>query len=367
MVRRVLVVVLLALISANLAACSGGTGSTRTVQVDFNYDEFAGSFLDYFPSHAVVRPGMTLRFDQTWTGAPHTVSFASRDAIDQLPRFFVRGGGINQDAAQPCFVKTLDKLPADNAACASKNAQPAFDGTYAYYSSGLIRPTGKHANRFDVKIADNAKDGTYFYYCSIHGAQMGGEITISKTAAVLSQKEMNRVGRAEAQQLAAPILAEYRKERAGNAPFKTNLAGSGDPSVQAAQAEVNEFTPHVIKARVGKQVTWTFVGNHSISFNVPPFTPLYKVLANGDIVANDRLDKPQGGWPGAPPGHKPYPLVTDSLVQLDAGTFDGSGGLRSSGIGFNTGDTYSITFTKPGTYAYACLIHSGMIGKVVVT
>jgi len=54
-------------------------------------------------------------------------------------------------------------------------------------------------------------------------------------------------------------------------------------------------------------------------------------------------------------------------VQLDAGNFDGSGGLRSSGIGFNTGDTYSITFTKPGTYPYACLIHSGMTGKVVVS
>jgi plastocyanin len=367
MIRRGLVVVLLALVGANLAACSGGTGSTRTVQVDFNYDEFAGSFLDYFPSHVVVRPGMTLRFDQTWTGAPHTVSFAARGSVPQLPRFFEPGGVINQDAAQPCFVKTLDKIPADNSACPNNAVQPAFDGNYAYYSSGLIRPTGKHANRFTVKIADDAKPGAYFYYCSIHGVQMGGEITISKTAAVKSQKELNSIGRAEAQQLAAPILAEYRKELAGNTPFTGNLAGSGDPAVQAAQAEVNEFTPHVIKARVGKKVTWTFVGNHSISFNVPPFTPLYKVLDNGDIVANGQLDKAQGGWPGAPPGHKPYPLVTDSLVNLDAGSFDGSGGLRSSGIGFNTGDTYSITFTKPGTYAYACLIHSGMIGKVVVT
>jgi len=90
-------------------------------------------------------------------------------------------------------------------------------------------------------------------------------------------------------------------------------------------------------------------------------------LANGDIVANDQLDRPQGGWPGAPEGHKPYPLVTDSLVSLDAGNFSGGGGLKSSGIGFNTGDTYSVTFTKRGTYPYACLIHAGMIGKVVVT
>ncbi|MEY2418201.1 MAG: hypothetical protein QOG90_881 [Actinomycetota bacterium] len=367
MIRRGLVVVVLALIGANLAACSSSTGSTRTVQVDFNYDEFAGSFLEYFPSHVTVRPGMTVRFDQTWTGAPHTVSFAPRETVDQLPRFFERGGVVNQDAAQPCYVKSLADLPADHSPCPGRAAQPAFDGSYAYYSSGLILPTGKRANRFDVKIADNAKDGTYFYYCSIHGIPMGGEVTISRSATVPSQKQLNRTGRAEAQQLAAPILAEYRKERSGHAAFNGNLAGSGDPSLQAAQAEVNEFTPRVIKTRVGKKVTWTFVGNHSISFNVPPFAPLYKVLKNGDIIANDELDKARGGWPGAPPGHRPYPSVTDSLVQLDAGNFDGSGGLKSSGIGFNTGDTYSVTFTKRGTYAYACLIHPGMIGKVVVT
>jgi plastocyanin len=367
MVRRGLVVVVLALVAATLAACASGTGRTRTVQVDFNYDEFAGSFLDYFPSHVTVRPGMTVRFDQTWTGAPHTVSFATRESVPQLPRFFERGGVVNQDAARPCYVKTLDKLPVNHAACASRNAQPEFDGTYAYYSSGLILPTGNRANRFDVKIADDAKEGSYFYYCSIHGLQMGGEVTVSKTATVRTQKELNRAGRAEAQQLAAPILAEYRKERAGKAAFKGNLAGSGDPSVQAAQAEVNEFTPRVINARVGKKVTWTFVGNHSISFNVPPFAPLYKVLKNGDIIANDELDKGRGGWPGAPPGHAAYPAVTESLVRLDAGPFDGSGGLKSSGIGFNTGDTYSVTFTKRGTYPYACLIHPGMIGKVVVT
>jgi plastocyanin len=310
---------------------------------------------------------MTVKFDQTWTGAPHTVTFADRDTVDQQPRFFLPGRVIAQDAAQPCYVKTLADLPADHSACKGNDVQPAFDGSYAYYSSGLILPTGKGANRFNVKIADDAKEGTYFYYCSIHGVPMGGEVTISKSARVPSQKELNRAGRDEAQQLAAPILAEYRKERAGKAAFKGNLAGSGDPSVQATQAEVNEFTPRVIKAGVGEKVTWTFVGNHSISFNVPPFAPLYKVLKNGDIVANGTLDKPQGGWPGAPPTHKPYPLVTDSLVNLDAGNFDGSGGLKSSGVGFNTGDTYSVTFTKRGTYPYACLIHAGMIGKVVVS
>ncbi|HEX2667565.1 MAG TPA: plastocyanin/azurin family copper-binding protein [Gammaproteobacteria bacterium] len=33
----------------------------------------------------------------------------------------------------------------------------------------------------------------------------------------------------------------------------------------------------------------------------------------------------------------------------------------------DTGDTYSYTFTKPGTYSYYCTLHPFMKGKVVVT
>lgn len=32
----------------------------------------------------------------------------------------------------------------------------------------------------------------------------------------------------------------------------------------------------------------------------------------------------------------------------------------------DTGDTYAVTFTKPGTYAYYCSIHPMMVGTIVV-
>ena len=41
-------------------------------------------------------------------------------------------------------------------------------------------------------------------------------------------------------------------------------------------------------------------------------------------------------------------------------SFQGSGGL-------DTDDSYSYTFTKPGTYSYYCTLHPFMKGKVVVT
>ena len=33
----------------------------------------------------------------------------------------------------------------------------------------------------------------------------------------------------------------------------------------------------------------------------------------------------------------------------------------------NAGYAYTVTFTKPGTYAYRCSIHPQMIGRVTVT
>ena len=41
-------------------------------------------------------------------------------------------------------------------------------------------------------------------------------------------------------------------------------------------------------------------------------------------------------------------------------SFQGSGGL-------DTGDSYSYTFTKAGTYSYYCTLHPFMKAKVVVT
>jgi plastocyanin len=47
-------------------------------------------------------------------------------------------------------------------------------------------------------------------------------------------------------------------------------------------------------------------------------------------------------------------------------TSDGSGGPLNSKA-MNTGDTFSFTFTKAGTYKYLCTIHPFMTATVTVT
>ena len=46
-------------------------------------------------------------------------------------------------------------------------------------------------------------------------------------------------------------------------------------------------------------------------------------------------------------------------------TSKGAGPMRSAAL--NTGGSYSVTFNKPGTYAYYCQIHPFMTGTVTVT
>ena len=44
---------------------------------------------------------------------------------------------------------------------------------------------------------------------------------------------------------------------------------------------------------------------------------------------------------------------------------DGKKGVRSSAL--DTDETFSYTFTTPGTYPYTCRLHSKMTGTIVVT
>ena len=42
-------------------------------------------------------------------------------------------------------------------------------------------------------------------------------------------------------------------------------------------------------------------------------------------------------------------------------------GLAGPGALSSTGKTYEYTFEYPGEYPYYCILHPGMVGKVIVT
>jgi plastocyanin len=368
-----------------LPACGGGTDGARTILTDFNYDRFGTSINGYFPRVTEVHPGQKVVFKQAWTGEAHTVSLGALtqpvadivgpylrgekepppegappgldEAAGALPSLFGEDDA-NQTAAQPCFLRS-GSLPSDGRPC-RRVAQPRFTGREAFYSSGFIPYEGNSGNQFTMQLSDDIKPGDYYYFCLLHGPGMGGFLRV-KSRGTPSQGAVNRQARRELDTVTKELTSAYDDARAKKwdvppgSPRVDILAGAATRSITFAL--VNEFFPKTYTATVNEPVTWLIFG-HTVSFKVPKYGPQLRVDSKTHAVNVNKqaynpvgISIPTSGDPDAP------------APPFDAGTYDGSRFL-SSGVQF--GLVYTITFTKAGTYPYACTIHPRMVGTLVV-
>jgi plastocyanin len=131
-------------------------------------------------------------------------------------------------------------------------------------------------------------------------------------------------------------------------------------------ANIVGFVPNRIRAKAGEKVTWVVLGNHTISFNVPKYFPIFTIEKDGTIVRNPQLDKPAGGSPPLPQTSGPSPGPSKPEI-VDAGTWNGQWFHSSGLISADSFGVYSLSFSKPGTYKFACLVHPLMVGTLEVT
>ena len=270
-----------------------------------------------------------------------------------------------QNLGQPCFLKTGEPPRSADKPCSKRHRrQPLFDGKASFYSSGIIPYAGAQGNTYEIHLAKNIKPGHYFFYCEVHGPGMSEEITVRPNGSKIpSQADVSRAAQSQVSDLAVPLLKRLREAQRGT--FAVNgttlsgpFAGIGDPSIQGS---VNEFVPKSFTTRVGQPVTWTIVGaSHSISFDVPKYFPIIRFAKSGEVSTNPRLYRPYGGSPKVPDANN------GEILRVDGGTYSGRGFFSSSVFGSDPYATYTLRFSKPGTYPYACLIHPGMVGKLVV-
>jgi plastocyanin len=395
--RRTLIV--LAALAFLAPGCAGGGSTERTVRVDYQHDEFASHYWRYFPGTVEARPGDTVVFEQEWTGEPHTVTFgrivdealpkleaieasferdedaseeelaeaekAYEEASEGLPIFDTYQGAASQAAAQPCYLDRGQPPTDPDDACRQKD-QPEFDGSHAYYSSGFIPPSGSEGNEFRMPIADDAEPGTYNYYCVIHFPFMQGKLEVRPRGSELpSADEVNARARNEIEDLASPLRDAFADARRGRAKTQTTeleppLAGyhAGDEFSVA----IDEFVPKMLRAKVDEPITWTIVGAHTISFDVPRYLPVYQVLSDGTVERNAQVDEAAGGAPKAPRVD-----FTKGPLEIDGGTWDGSGFYSSGLIGSEPFSRFTLRVSKAGSYRYACLVHPKMVARLVVT
>lgn len=413
------------------AACGGREDSgaqTRTVRVDYASDEFASFLLSYFPRTVTMRPGDTVVFKQTWTGEPHTVTMGTivdkafkvfnplverfrkgeevsdeeiaapevREAEEPLPGFFAGEDEVAQNGAQPCYLES-GAPPKDPKQPCPQRAQPEFNGRQTYFNSGFIPYGGPRGNEFTVKLANDIRPGTYTYYCNVHGPPMSGRIRVRPAgSSIPSEDEVNEQAFKEIEEQAGPLRRVLeRTQETGRfsdeeITVRGNIAGLWDPKVFGG---LNEFIPREINARVGQKVSWSVFGLHTLSFDVPPYFPIYRIKKDGTVELNPDIGKAAGGAPeppadpheegppeeGAPPGEDGGPPESPppgegagaqgkppEPMTVDGGTWDGSGFWSSGLVASDPYLKYSLSFTRRGTYEYACLIHPKMVGTVTV-
>ncbi|MBA3653728.1 MAG: hypothetical protein H0W70_05980 [Actinobacteria bacterium] len=302
------------------------------------------------------------------TDVNKTIDEVSNTAFEGLGFAMDNDGNITQNLGQPCYLRTGTPPEDPGKPCAKVDQrQPAFDGTHAFYNSGILPYEGPRGNTYRVPIAADAKPGTYLFYCAIHGPSQMTTVEVRRRGAkVPSQHQVTREARNEIDDLMAPLEKVYRSAHDkgeidfGGRKLKGPFAGLASDA--AGHVAINEFLPKRLTVKAGEPVTWRMMGSdHTITFDVPKYFPIVDFKSTGGIRMNPKLRAPAGGAPPMPEQQGQGP------VKIDGGTYDGDGFWSTGVVGAQPFIEYTLRVSKPGTYDYACLIHPPMVGKLVVT
>ncbi len=275
----------------------------------------------FYPNALTVHRGDVLVFTN-YIAEPHTVTFGVDHPIgfEELLAFFVP-----QNLSGPGTATFTDS---------------------GILNSGILVAGGPFGNSLTVTI--DAGTGTYAFRCALHPLMVGSVTVVADGQAlpkrdaqyqVLARGAMARdLGKAAgiaAQSLAAAI----RAADIGGTGIEVAVGGGNGVST------VMRFLPSDITVHVGDTVHFV---------NRDPYTPHTVTFG----------EEPPGGDVGLiAPANRSYPFDTPTSYD---GSFDLNSGFLLSFLPW--GNTFSVTFTAPGTYPYICGLHDemGMVGSVTV-
>ena len=341
----------------SVLAAGSAQAATRSVDVgpgpkalpqNRTYD--ANAFL---PGTVTVHVGDKVKFN---LNGFHTVTFGD---ASKTPLFVLDQGkpsGEKDSQGNPFWFSDKDRIVANPAAIFPRPG----------VNSGVSLGDGPPA----PFVKTFKKTGTFAYFCAVHPGMTGKVKVVAKGRKIASQKA---VAKQAAKELAGYAAKAKAADKATQPPANTIQAGAD------GRGYVNyRFYPAAATVPVNTPVTLQMAPNstenHTFSFGTP---------AALQAIASAQIAPAPDSAPGGPPT-----LVASStaFLQSDAQlpAYDGAnhgdgfwssgtlaspghpvGGLLPSGPGaFPTKQT--ITFSKPGTYSYICLIHPEMQGTVTV-
>jgi plastocyanin len=326
------------MVSALVLLGVAGTGiaqpapATWRVSIGGETPDHAVQAQDFFPRAITIHAGDTITWTKT-TLLPHTVHFLS-------------GAPYPEDV-----IPQKDGRLLFNPEVAFPHGGKSYDGTGIAASGFLPEQMGL---QYSLTFT---KPGSYTYVCAIHQGMSGTVVVLPKGAKLPSTQA--RYDAAAAKTLADELAqgrAALAKLRAtvttGASGTVSRLTLSGVPS---AHISFMRFGPATITVKVGDTVQWDMKDVfeiHSVTFpgaaQMPAFiTPEPQPQGPPEIFFNPKVTRPAAG---------PH-----------------TGGYYNSGILLPPPapmgpHTYSLKFTKAGTYTYWCAVHvpEGMRGTVIV-
>jgi plastocyanin len=307
-------------------------------------------FNGFFPAATEIHVGDKVKWE---INGFHTVTFLAKGQTQ--PPFIITSAanpiaGQLDAAGKPFWFNGQPSQIVNPEAAA-----PAGEKTYkggTYLNSGL--PGEGPPKPFVVKFT---KAGTFTFHCLVHPGMNGVVKVLTKGKRIPSAKADRK---AATLQLKAGILKARTLAKVKPAA-NTVLAGNDDGAVTWLR-----FFPSDLKVKAGSSVEFKIASKrevHTFTFGPAAYTENIEKTFIGPIKSSTPGPptlgiNPLGGYPSDPP---PLPPFTGSN---HGNGFEGSGVLAMGGP---LPSSVKITFTKPGTYSFECVIHPGMDGKVTVT
>lgn len=284
----------------------------------------------------------------------HTVTFAKKGGGD-IPFVIpdpagTKVSGVNDAAGNPFWFNGQTRLVA-NPAGALPQGGKTEDGS-ALTGTGAA-PGAANPKPYTLKFT---KTGVFRYECVIHPGMEASVKVVAKGKKVPSAKADARTAARALRREAAAA----RKLSAYKPPANTIALGHDQGAVVQLR-----FFPSTLTVNAGTPVTFAINSKpeiHTASFGPPAYL---QTVENGLIT-------PQPS-PSGPPTLVFSPQIaypSDAPLPAYDGSQHGNGFLSTGVLDTDKAtpqpSTTKITFSKPGTYHFVCMIHPFMHGTIVV-
>jgi len=357
---------LLAVAVAVLAVPSAAQAVTRTVYMGApsadakRFNAVGVDTMGFFPSKITIAAGDSVSFVNVGF---HNVDIPPKGGkiIAQLVQT-TPITGVNDAAGNPFWfsdkgLKNFAFAPALQDQDNGLGHHLTYDGTKRVISHIPLNIAHPFAP-FKPMVVKFTKPGTYPYYDDLHPGQVG-TVTVLKKGSKIPSKAQDRKS---LNNQVSSQLKVAKTLRDAKAPANTMFVGyAGDKG----KVEYINFLPNSLTVPVGTTVT----------FKISPgsFETHTATTGPGDYLTDptsyigfiaDSFNLPQFDPRGV------YPSETIGTVGTLTPTTHGNGFWNSGALDAQPGtlpsDSAKVTFTAPGTYHFACLVHPVMRGTVIV-